>query len=79
MKLEKKWQKMTPKATLAHIVAFPEVSKPEIGTREDRQLTAVKQPIHRSLDLYEGEFRKGGVLNRGASYPQLPYVRKSGY
>ena len=59
MKLEKKWQILHSKATLAHTFAFPEVSKPEIGIRENHQLTTVKRNIHGPLDLYEGEFRNG--------------------
>ena len=55
-------------------MAFPEASKPEIGIRENHQLTTVKRNILGPLDLYEGEFRKGGgVLNTKRpthSYPK---------
>ena len=46
-----KWQKLSPKTTPAHTFAFAEVSKPEIGIRENHQLTTVKRNIHGSLDL----------------------------
>ena len=68
MKLEKKVTKIipSPKKTPAHTFAFPEVRKPEIGIGENHQLATVKQHKHRSLDLYQGEFRMGfQTANRG--------------